>query len=101
MVEASPTSALVMSETDFLLKFLVIPFDTPAQFGKIDQFGEGNVFRQGRKPIFGRLRLTLRPFDQQPFLGPRLGEPLITMGRADTGPWRNANSASRPSLRAK
>ena len=68
MVEASPTSPLVMTETDLLLQVLVVPFDAPAQLGEIDQLGERGVFRQGREPVLRRLLLVLGPFDQEPFL---------------------------------
>jgi hypothetical protein len=34
MVKAAPASAFVMTESEFLLEFLVIPFDDPALFGE-------------------------------------------------------------------
>ncbi len=43
MVEASPAAALVMSKAEFLLEFLVIALDPPAQLGQIDQPLEGDV----------------------------------------------------------
>jgi hypothetical protein len=52
-----------MAEPKFLLQLLIIAFDAPAQFCDIDQTVECNVLGQGREPVFGRLRLVLRPFD--------------------------------------
>src|ERR1700689_1752175 len=68
MVEASPAAPLVMSKAEFLLEFLVIALDPPAQLGQIDQPLEGDVGKVD-EPIFGRLLLARRPFDQQPFFG--------------------------------
>ena len=39
--------------------------------------------RKGRKPVFGRLALALRPLDQQPFFRSRLRAPFVAMGRAN------------------
>src|ERR1700731_996851 len=79
MVEAAPSSPLVMSEPDLLLEVLVVPFDAPAQLGEIDQLGERDVFRQGREPVLRRLLLVLGPFDQEPFLGAGLLAPFVTV----------------------
>jgi hypothetical protein len=43
MVEAAPAAPLVMSKAEFLLEFLVIALDPPAQLGQIDQPLEGDV----------------------------------------------------------
>ena len=69
MVEAAPPSPLIMAKSELLLEVLVIAFDPPAQLGQIDQTGECDVVGQAREPVFGRLRLVLRPFDEQPLLG--------------------------------
>ena len=37
MMEAAPTSSLVMAEAELLLEILVIALDAPAQLGQIDQ----------------------------------------------------------------
>src|SRR5471032_1037746 len=70
VVEAAPASSFEMSEPDLLFELLIIALDTPTQFGEVHELAEGNVFRQGRKPIFGRLFLPFWPFDQQPLFGP-------------------------------
>ena len=86
MVEASPASPFVVPEPDLLLEVLIIPLDAPAQFGQIDHLGERDVVGEGREPMFGRLRLALRPFDKQPFLGMQLGALVILMGRTNPHP---------------
>jgi hypothetical protein len=80
MMEAAPATPLVVFKAEFLFQLLVIALDPPAQFGQIDQAIEGHVRREGGQPVFGGLGLTLGPFDQQPFLIPRLGPPLVAMG---------------------
>ena len=57
VVEAAPASSFEMSEPDLLFELLIIALDTPTEFSEVHQFAEGDVFRQGRKPIFGRLFL--------------------------------------------
>ena len=55
MMEATPSAAFEVSETDLLLEFLIVAFDAPAQLGEVDEFAEVDVGRQRRQPIFGRL----------------------------------------------
>ena len=73
MVKATPTSTFVMAQAEFTFELFVITFDAPAQFGIIDECGEGRVLGQGRKPVFCGSRLSLRPFDEQPFDRMRCG----------------------------
>ena len=40
MVETSPTSAFVVSESDFLLEILVVPLNPPTEFGDVDHLDE-------------------------------------------------------------
>ena len=54
-MKAAPTAPLVMPEPDFLLEFLIVALDAPAQFGEIDQTAKANLPRQARKPVFRRL----------------------------------------------
>src|SRR3546814_9448339 len=68
-----------MTEPEFLLQFLVIPLDAPAQLGEIDQIGEGNVLRERGEPILARLILALGPLDQQPLLFSWFLEPLVAV----------------------
>ena len=43
MVKATPTSTFVMAQAEFTFELFVITFDAPAQFGIIDECGEGRV----------------------------------------------------------
>src|SRR6266849_2671363 len=86
MVKASPASSLVMAETEFLLEFLVIALDLPAQLGEIDELDEWNVLWQRGEPIFCRFFLVFRPFDQQPLFGSALLESLVAMRGAHAQP---------------
>jgi hypothetical protein len=67
MVEASPASSLEMCKAEFVFQFLVVAFDAPTQFGRVDQRVDGRIFRQGRKPVFRWLFFAFWPFDEQPF----------------------------------
>lgn len=78
VMEAAPTSALIMAKADLLFEFLIIPFDPPSQLGLVDEVGELGIFRQGREPTLGRLALAVRPLDQEPFLSVGDGAPLTT-----------------------
>ena len=69
-----------MTQAKFLLEFLVVPFDPPAEFGAIDQCLEADIGRQGGQPVLGRLVLVCGSFNHQPLLG-RLLRPR---DRADT-----------------
>src|SRR3954454_23397812 len=79
MVEAAPAAALEVPEPQFLLEFLVVAFDAPPELGKFDQALEADVLRQRREPVFGRLLLSFRPLDQEPFLWARFAQPVIAM----------------------
>src|SRR5512134_411601 len=79
VVEAAPTSSLVMVEANLLLQILEVALDPPAQLGGIDQRCHGSVGGQGREPVFGRGILALRPFDQQPFFRPWLCPPVVAV----------------------
>src|SRR3954454_19360511 len=84
MVEAAPAASLVVGEAEFLLQFLIVTLDPPAQLGQIDEIAETGICRQCGEPIFGGLRLTSWPFDQTPFLRSGAGAVVVSMRRADT-----------------
>src|SRR5450756_1035694 len=86
MVEAAPAAPLVMSKAEFLLEFLIIALDPPAQLGEIDQAFERCVLREVGEPVLGRLPLVRRPFDQQPFLGAQFGQGFVAVGGAHPYP---------------
>ena len=79
MMEAAP---FVVSEPHLLLECLVVALDPPAHPGHADEGGPPGVRRQCREPVLGRLVLTRRPFDEQPFARARPGERVVAMGRA-------------------
>ena len=80
VVEAAPPAPFIITKPEFLLEFLIIALDPPAQFGQIDQPIEGDILGQGGKPILGRLGFVFRPLDQQPLFGARLAQLGVAMG---------------------
>src|SRR5579864_4006345 len=80
MMKAAPTAALEVPQPKFLLELLIVALDAPAQLSEIDHAIECGIGGQRREPIFGRLGLALRPFDQQPLLRPRIGALFVAMG---------------------
>ena len=76
MVEPAPAPALVVPKPEFLLEFLVVALDPPAQLGQVDEALEGDVRGQGREPVCRGLLLLRRPLDQQPFLRAGLAKML-------------------------
>src|SRR5215212_8242635 len=81
MVKATPAPPLKVIKPQFLLELLVVSFDPPAHLGGADQIDQGGRHRQGRQPVLVRLLLSFRPLDQQPFLGGRLGTPVVAVRR--------------------
>ena len=79
MMEAAPTASFVVAQPEFLLQFLIIPFDDPAMFGQMNEFYQGGVGRQSGEPVLGWFRFPGRPFDQQPFFWMRLGSPVVSV----------------------
>src|SRR3954449_4368528 len=98
MMEAAPAASLVVSKAQFLFQLLIVTLDAPAQFGQIDQAIKRRVLWDGGKPILGGLGIALGPFDQQPFLIPRLGPPIIVMGGSHPNPGKARGQRSRGSL---
>jgi hypothetical protein len=80
MVEAGPSSALIVAKAQFLLEFQLIALDQPAQLGQKDQPIDWGVGRQVRQPELCRLRFVMWPFGEQPVLGPGRASPVIALG---------------------
>jgi hypothetical protein len=57
MMKASPASAFVVTEPDFQLELLVVPFNAPAQLGEVDEVGERASSGKGLATVFDRLGL--------------------------------------------
>jgi FAD dependent oxidoreductase len=73
----APASPLETGEAEFAFQFLVVALDAPAQFGRVEENGDGRVFGQRRKPASCRLFFAPGPFDEEPF--ERAGEaPLFS-----------------------
>ena len=68
MVEAAPVAAFVVREAELGFELLVIAFDHPAPHGIEDELPERGLFAQRRQPVVAWLGLTVRPFDEKPFL---------------------------------
>ena len=83
-MKSAPAASFKVSQTEFLLQFLVIAFDDPAMFGEIDQITERRVNRERGEPVFRGFLLLRRPFDEKPFFRVRLGAPVIAMSGPDT-----------------
>src|SRR5487761_449091 len=76
MTPSQPLTALVMIQTEFPFQFAVVLFDPPAGLGDAHQAPQPQRLRtELGQPIFRRLLLTLRPFDQQPLDHPRRVRP--------------------------
>src|SRR3954451_6239591 len=90
MMEAAPSAPFIVAKADLLFELLIVPLDTPAQFGKVDELPEAHTRRQGREPIFGRLGFALGPLDQQPFLRQQFWDQLVMS---------NANAHARKARR--
>ena len=82
MMKAAPAAPLVVAETDLLFELEIIALDQPAQLGERDQSIDRRVGRQRRQPKLGRPCFAVRPFDQQPFFGPRGAAPGVAVSRA-------------------
>src|SRR3954468_17911628 len=83
MMETTPVAPFKMPKPEFLLQFLVIPFDDPAVFRHLHQFFESDTRTQGGNPVLRRFRFAVRPFDEQPLFRVWLRLLIIAMGRPD------------------
>ena len=83
MMKSPPASPLEVSQAEFALQFLVVAFNSPSQLDDVDENRQRRVFGQGREPVFGRLRLALWPFDDEPFDGMRRNQFVVARRRPD------------------
>ena len=97
VMKASPASAFVVAQPQFLLEVLIVSLDAPAQLGHFDQLSDGGVCWQCGEPVLGRLRIAFGPLDQQPFVGPRFGSLEVPGGRKRTAAKRDVRSVLVPS----
>ena len=84
VMEATPSTPLVVSQAEVLFEVLIVPFDPPTQLGRLDQVFDRGLGWHGRKPILGRLGRIFRPFDHQPLLWPWFGSIIVSGSRSQT-----------------
>ena len=53
MMKPMPAASFVVTQTEFLLQFLIVPLDDPAMFGQVHQFDQRDIGRQREQPVFG------------------------------------------------
>jgi hypothetical protein len=82
MMKAGPATALIVTESDFLLQLSVIALDAPSAFGGGHKIRERGVGRQGGQPVFGRFGFAVGPLDQEPLVRTQLGALVIAVGRS-------------------
>jgi hypothetical protein len=81
MVKTAPASSFIMSQSEFLLQFLVVALDDPTVFGQSHQISKLHVFRQSGEPVLGRFGFFAGPLDEEPFFRTELASLIIAMGR--------------------
>ena len=78
MVESPPPSSFEVVEAKLSLQLRVVPLDPPAYLRESDQQLHRRFGRHRREPVFCRRLRSLRPFEEQPLLGPRSAKPIIS-----------------------
>lgn len=68
MMKSAPSSALIVTQSEFLLEVLVIALNAPTHMRLGHQVIEGDVLRQRRQVVLEGIGVFGRPFDQQPLL---------------------------------
>jgi hypothetical protein len=68
MMKTAPASSFVMTQSQFLLQFL-IPLEDPAPLCHTDQVLECALCREGGEPVLRGFSFSAGPLDQQPLLG--------------------------------
>src|SRR3989337_611743 len=62
MMKPAPSAPFVVTQTELLLEFLVVAFDAPAHFDRLNQFGHRDGLGQVRQPVLGGRGFCLGPF---------------------------------------
>ena len=86
MVEAAPSAAFVVAQSNFLLQFEVVTLDPPAELGNIEHAFEADVGCHRREPVVIRCGSALWPLDHQPLHLGGVASAGIVVRRADTPP---------------
>ena len=78
-MKAAPSASFIVAEPEFLLQFLIVALDPPAQFGEIDEIPQRHIGWQTRQPILRRFGFPFRPLDQTPFFRSGADTIVVTM----------------------
>ena len=84
MVESPPTSALKMTQADFLFEFLVVAFNAPPQLGRYIPALQWKWPHPGWRANILWVPVPPGPLDQQPFFLRTVAAPIIAMPFIDT-----------------
>src|SRR5246127_5140698 len=79
MVKSAPASPFIMTEPELLLQVLIVALDAPAHLGHEHKLLEGRLFGGGSEKVFERLRIAIRPFNEQPFFVANGTSPIVAM----------------------
>ena len=78
-MKAAPSASFIVAEPEFLLQFLIVALDPPAQFGEIDEIPQRHIGWQTGQPILRRFGFPVRPLDQTPFFRSGADTIVVTM----------------------
>ncbi|CAE6873385.1 hypothetical protein R69658_08264 [Paraburkholderia aspalathi] len=67
VVKATPASPFVMTEPELLFQVLIVALDAPTHLGHEHKLLKCRLCGGGSEKVFERLRITFRPFNEQPF----------------------------------
>src|SRR6266481_1074572 len=82
-MKPSPVPSFKVTQSKFLLQFLVVALDAPTQLRRTHQLAHAARRREVGEPVLGRLLLCLGPLDQQPLFVARLAALVVPMCDAD------------------
>src|ERR1019366_5704386 len=83
VMESAPAAAFIVIQPDFVLEFLKIPLDAPADFDQPDQLRELHRPGHGREPVTGWFGFSAGPLNQQQFRYSWFHSQIVAMGHAD------------------
>ena len=86
MVEAAPSAAFVVAQSNFLLQFEVVTLDPPAELGMIDHAFEADIDGHRGEPVVIRFGSAVWPLDQQPLHLGGFAPAGVVVRRADPPP---------------
>jgi hypothetical protein len=78
-VKATPASPFVMTEPELLFQVLIVALDAPAHLGHEYKLLKCRLLGGGSEKVFERLRIAIRPFNEQPFFVANGTSPIVAM----------------------